>query len=88
MDPNTPKTAFLILIAVLTMIVLPVWTFIDVRKRLQDKNRNSDTAKHRSGAILDNAFQELDRLVARPSVEYTVEAETPILKREDDRGGD
>jgi hypothetical protein len=32
-------------------------------------------------------MQEMDRLVARPSVEFTVEAEQPIVKREDDKGG-
>jgi hypothetical protein len=37
---------------------------------------------------LGNALQELDRLVARPAVEFTVEAERPILKREDDKGGE
>jgi hypothetical protein len=34
------------------------------------------------------ALQELDRLVARPSVEHTVETERPVLKREDDDGGE
>ena len=38
------------------------------------------------GIAVGNALMELDRLVARPSIEYTVEAETPILKREDDQG--
>jgi hypothetical protein len=33
-----------------------------------------------------NALMELDRLVARPSIEFTVEAETPILKCDVDRG--
>jgi hypothetical protein len=44
----------------------------------------------RSGvtAGLGAAMQELDRLVARPSVEHTVESERPILKREDDDGGE
>jgi hypothetical protein len=34
------------------------------------------------------ALQELDRLVARPSVEHTVETERPIVKREDDEDGE
>jgi hypothetical protein len=88
MDPNTPKAVFLIAMAVLMMIILPLWTIIDIRKRLRDKNRNSNPARPRSGAVIGNALQELDRLVARPSVEYTAEAETPILKRDDDRGGE
>jgi hypothetical protein len=33
-------------------------------------------------------MQELDRLVSRPSAEHTIEAEQPILKREDDSGSD
>jgi len=33
-------------------------------------------------------MQELDRLVSRPSAEHKIEAEQPILKREDDSGND
>jgi hypothetical protein len=34
------------------------------------------------------AMQELDRLMARPSAEHIVEAQNPVVKREDDKGGD
>jgi hypothetical protein len=49
-------------------------------------------SRRRSGgsqtACIGAAMQELDRLLARPSVEHTVEAQTPVLKREDDESGD
>ena len=34
------------------------------------------------------ALQELDRLVTRPSVEYTIETENPVHQREDDTDGE
>ena len=86
-DPNTPKILFLIALAVITMVILPVWAIIDIRRELRDKNRGNKNAERRGGSGIGNALQELDRLVTRPTIEYTVEAETPLLKREDDRGG-
>ena len=87
MDPNTPKIVFLIALAVITMVVLPTWAIIDIRRQLRDKQRGNKNAERRGGSGIGNALQELDRLVTRPAVEYTVEAETPILKRDDDCGG-
>jgi hypothetical protein len=34
------------------------------------------------------AMVELDRILARPSIEHLVETEHPVLKREDDSGED
>jgi hypothetical protein len=34
------------------------------------------------------AMQELDRLMARPSAEHIVEAQNPVLRREDDESGE
>jgi hypothetical protein len=86
-DPNTPKIVFLISLAVITMVILPVWAIVDIRRQLRDKQRGNKNAERRGGSGICNALQELDRLVTRPAVEYTMEAETPIFKREDDRGG-
>jgi hypothetical protein len=87
-DHNTPKIVFFIALALLTMVVRPTWAIIDIRRQLREKHRGNKNATSRGGAGIGNAFQELDRLVTRPAIEYTVEAETPILKREDDRGGE
>ena len=88
MDPNTAKAIFWIALAVITMVILPAWAFIDIRRQLRNKCRGGSQAPARGGAGIGNALQELDRLVTRPAIEYTVEAETPILKRDDDRGGE
>jgi hypothetical protein len=60
-----------------------IWTIIDHIRNPRAKNRGSGSMTAGIGA----AMQELDRLMARPSAEHTIEAERPILKREDD-GGD
>jgi hypothetical protein len=77
----------LVLIAGLTVIVgfplFMAWSAIDyVRGRHRRRERPG------GGAVMFGAaLQELDRIVARPSVEHVVEAETPVLRREDESGG-
>jgi hypothetical protein len=44
--------------------------------------------KGSGGTPIGSALVELDRLVARPSVEHIVEAENQALRREDDQGGE
>jgi hypothetical protein len=83
----TAKAIFWFAMAILVVIIVPILMVISMRQHLRDKTRGDGS--HRQGGIaLGNALQELDRLVARPSVEYTIEAERPVLKREDDQGGD
>jgi hypothetical protein len=80
---------FWLVMAVLVMIVLPIWTTVSVWLHLRAAKRGDVNPKReRSRVAMGNALQELDRLVARPAVEFRVEAERPILKREDDKGGD
>lgn len=86
MDSITLRLVFWLAMALLVLVVLPIWTAINIRQHLHRK-RIGDLPATRSGTAIGNVLQELDRLVARPSAEFTVEAETPILKREDDQGG-
>jgi hypothetical protein len=85
----TFEQLFWVTMAVLVVVVLPiamaaaVWQHLRAPKRLE-----TDSKRERSRVAIGNALQELDRLVARPAVEFTVEAERPILKREDEKGGD
>jgi hypothetical protein len=80
---------FWLAMAVLVLIVLPIWTAMAVRQHLRAAKRGEvDPKRERSRVAIGNALQELDRLVARPAVEFKVEAEQPIVKREDDKGGD
>ncbi len=82
----TAKAFFWIVMAVF-VVALPIFMAISVRQHLREKYRG-DGSRRPGGLPVGNALQELDRLVARPSVEYTIEAEKSILKRDDDRGGD
>ena len=69
--------------------VLPIAMTVTVWQHLRAAKRGeTDKKSERSRVAIGNALQELDRLVSRPAAEFTVEAERPILKREDDKGGD
>jgi hypothetical protein len=83
----TAKAIFWSVLAILVVVVLPICMVNNVRQHLREKNRG-DGSRRPGGLAVGNALQELDRLVARPSVEYTIEAEKFMLKRDDDRGGD
>ena len=75
------------LAAVVAIVVVPIamiWSMVD-----HFRGRGSQRAG--SGGIsagIGASLQELDRLMARPSVEHQVEAEQRVLKREDDSGDD
>lgn len=66
-----------------TPIVI-VWSIVDHLRGKGSERRGTGGITAGVGA----ALQELDRIVTRPSVEHKVETEQPILKREDDAGGD
>lgn len=78
---------FWLLMAVLTFVVMPIGMVIEIRHHLRGKGSD----RRGGGSITSSvgaAMQELDRILTRPSMENTIEAETPILKREDDAGGE
>ena len=78
---------FLLLLAGLVFIGLPIAAVWGIVQHLRTP-RSQRPPRTGVTAGFGAALQELDRLVARPSVEHTVETEKPILKREDDSGGD
>jgi hypothetical protein len=83
----TLQTAFWIVLAVLFLVGLPimlVWSMVDYFRGKGSDRRGSGSFTAGVGA----AMQELDRIMARPSAEHIVEAENPILRREDDSGAD
>ena len=75
-------------VAIVALVFVPatmIWSIIDhLRGKGSERRGGSGTISAGIGA----AMLELDRLMTRPSVEHQVEAERPILKREDDAGGD
>ena len=50
--------------------------------------RPFETNPDRSTAAMGGALQELDRLVARPSIEHKVELESQVNAVKDDQGDD
>jgi hypothetical protein len=83
----TIQLLFWSLMAVLALVVAPIvliWTMVDHFRGRGSQRCGSGGISAGAGA----ALQELDRLVARPSVEHQIEAEQPVLKREDDNGGE
>jgi hypothetical protein len=73
--------------AVATLVALPILMILSIRDHLRGRG-----SERRGGGSISSgvgaAMQELDRLMARPSVEHQIEIEHPTLKREDDAGGD
>jgi hypothetical protein len=83
----TFQAIFWSIMAVLMLVVLP----IVLVKSAIDHFRGRGSERRGSGGIsagIGAAMQELDRIMARPSVEHKIEAEQQILKREDDSGSD
>jgi hypothetical protein len=76
-----------ILAAIALIIGVPVMLILSVVDHLRHRgSERTGSGSHTAG--IGAAMQELDRLLARPSAEHIVDAENPVLKREDDAGGD
>jgi hypothetical protein len=78
----TLKTLVLVALIVVIFVGVPTFLFWS----MVDHAKNAHRRERRGGG--GNAMIELDRLVARPSVEHMVEAENKIERREDDQGGE
>jgi hypothetical protein len=81
------QSIFWLVLAVLAVVGMPIfliWSMVDYFRGKGSQRRGSGSFTAGVGA----AMQELDRVMARPSVEHIVEAENPVLRREDDSGTD
>jgi hypothetical protein len=84
---TTFQTVFWIGMAIVMLVVLPIVFVV----AMIDHFRGRGSQRKGSGGIsagIAGAMRELDRIVTRPSVEHMIETEQPVLKREDDSGGD
>jgi hypothetical protein len=75
------------ILAVVTVVFAPIfliWSFVDYARGKGSTRRGGGTFTAGIGA----AMQELDRIMNRPSIEHTIEAEHPTIKREDDTDGE
>jgi hypothetical protein len=83
----TLQTILLSIAAVAILIGLPivlVASFVGFIRGKGSERRGGGGVSSFVGAGL----QEIDRIMARPSIEHQIEAEHQVPKREDDKGGD
>jgi len=83
----TFQAIFWTLVAAVMLIGVPVamiWPMIDHLRGKGSERRGSGSFTAGIGA----AMQELDRLMARPSIEHRVETENRVFNRENDPGGE
>lgn len=79
-------TITLLVLAFLTFVVGPIaliWTFID------GMNRKASERPAGGGGIsnfVGAGLQEVDRLLARPSIEHQIESESAVQDKESDDG--
>jgi hypothetical protein len=81
----TLELIFWLVLAALAFVVVPIfmiWSMIDHLRSRGSQRTGSGGISSGVGA----AMQELDRIMARPSVEHQIEAENRVLKRDDESG--
>jgi hypothetical protein len=83
----TLQAIFWTAMAIAMFVIVP----IALVKTTIDYFRGSGSQRKGTGGVsgaISGAMQELDRILTRPSVEYKIETEHQILKREDESGED
>lgn len=81
------QTIFWLALAVLVLVGIPItlaWTMVGYFRGKGSERRGGGGFT----AGVAAAIEELDRLMTRPSAEHKIEAENPVLRREDDSGTD
>jgi hypothetical protein len=76
------------IVVVTVFIGLPIWICLSLRRMSFGEMMYGPSGKRKSTAAIGSALQELDRLVARPSIEYRIEAEDPDKLIEDEKAGE
>ena len=73
---------FLVAVLIFMLVAIPASMVSHLRRPRSQRN------KHRAGSAVGNALQDLDKLVARPSIEYQIEAEHFVQRADDEKAGD
>jgi hypothetical protein len=76
------QVVFLAAVLVCIIVAIPASMVFHFRRPRSERNEQS------GGSTLGNALQDLDKLVARPSIQYQIEAENFVQRADDDKAGD
>jgi len=84
---RTFKLIFLIVLAVVVFVVMPIWAVVGFWTWLNTKpSERPERRGGGSGGVVGGMMIGVDKLI-RPSAEFRVEAENPVVK-EDEEGGE
>jgi hypothetical protein len=75
-------------IVLIVFVGFPLWMCLSLRRMSFGELMYGPKGKRKSTAAVGSALKELDRLVARPSIEYRIEAEDPDKLLQDEKAGD
>jgi hypothetical protein len=77
----------LLVLGAVVLIGLPIFLIASMVAHFRTRASERPGSGSQTAGI-GAAMQELDRLLARPSAEHIVEAQNPVLRREDDESGE
>ena len=83
----TVHMIFWLAMAALVFIGGPIAMVMTIIEGMRRKGSDRPSGGGISSGVA-GAMMEIDRLIARPSIEHQIETEHPVLQREDDKGGD
>jgi hypothetical protein len=81
------QTILLSILAVAMLVGLPIFLVVSFVGFVRGKG----SERHGGGGVssfVGAGLQEIDRLLAQPSIEHQIETEQQVQKRDDDSGGE
>jgi hypothetical protein len=78
----------LTLLVVGVFVGVPIWFFLSLRRKTFGELMYGPSGKRKSTGAVGRALQGLNRLIAKPSIEYKIEAEYEDKLNEDEKAGD
>jgi hypothetical protein len=79
---------FWTVLAVVTLVFVPIMMILSAVDHFRGRGSERRSGSGTISAGIGAAMMELDRIMARPSVEHQIETEHQTLRREDDADGE
>ncbi|HEY4232173.1 MAG TPA: hypothetical protein VGM76_01990 [Lacipirellulaceae bacterium] len=83
----TLQILFLLIAAFAVFVIVPIVLVMSAIEHFRHKASDRKAGGGGMSGVVCGAMVEMDKFL-RPSVEHRIETEHPVLKREDDTGGD